>query len=340
MTDESDGWRQEQESAWLYRRLAEAESDPTKRELFVALAKTAESQALLWQSTSPGEVFQPSARARLLALLVKMLGVKPVRPMLVAMKLRGLSVYGATATTDHPLPTDVAQVGARHRNVSAGNLRAAVFGINDGLVSNAALVLGVVAAGAEPKTVLITGVAGLLAGGLSMAAGEYVSVRSQREMYQRQISLERAELALYPEAEAEELALIYQARGLELDRARSFARELLKQPEHALNVLAREELGVNPDDLGSPFAAASASFIAFGCGALIPLSPFALDLSPSQIVAAVLALSATALAAVGAAISLFTGHRAWRGALRMVAIGGGAGLIAWSVGRIMGVTLG
>jgi VIT1/CCC1 family predicted Fe2+/Mn2+ transporter len=257
------------------------------------------------------------------------------------MKLRGLSIYTSTTAPGHVMPTSVSQVGERHRGgVSGGNLRATVFGINDGLVSNAALVMGVAGSGAAPSIVLMTGTAGLLAGALSMAAGEYVSVRSQRDMYEYQIALEREELAEYPEEEAEELALIYEARGMDLEQARIFARSLLGNPDHALDVLAREELGLNPDDLGSPFGAASSSFLAFALGAVLPLLPFLIGLPAHSVMGWTIGVTAIALAAVGMLISLFTGRNAWLGAARMVAIGGGAGVIAWWVGSWLGVALG
>jgi VIT1/CCC1 family predicted Fe2+/Mn2+ transporter len=259
------------------------------------------------------------------------------------MKLRGISVYTAGPSVGHDMPTSISEVGQRHRGISGGNLRATVFGINDGLVSNAALVMGVAGAGASPGTVLVTGVAGLLAGALSMAAGEYVSVRSQRDMYEYQIALEREELDEYPEEEAEELALIYAARGMDLDKAREITRELVTRPEQALEVLAREELGLNPSDLGSPWGAASSSFIAFSVGAILPLLPFlvgpSLGLASSGAIAWTIGITLISLAGIGLAISLFTGREAWRGALRMVLIGGGAGLIAWLVGRLLGVAL-
>lgn len=267
------------------------------------------------------------------------------------MKLRGLSVYSvpipaesdkpavALAGQTHAMPTSLSQVGARHRNMLGNALRASVFGVNDGLVSNASLVLGVAGAGAASAYVLMTGVAGLLAGALSMAAGEYVSVRTQREMYEYQIALEREEVAEYPGEEAEELALIYQARGVDLERAREVSRALLSRPEQALDVLAREELGLNPDDLGSPVQAASASFLAFAAGALIPLVPFVLRLQGDTALTTTAALTGTALFLVGMTLSLFTGRHALRGALRMVLIGGGAGVVSFLVGRALGVAL-
>src|SRR6187549_1606467 len=245
----AESWYHEKESAWLYAVVAAAEADPVKRELFVKLAAAAESQAACWQARNPGQlVYSPALRARIVARLVRKLGPKRLRGVLAAMKLRGLSIYsGAQPPAPHPMPTTVEEVGKRHAS-SGGNLRAAVFGASDGLVSNAALVMGVAAASADLHSVQIAGAAGLLAGALSMAAGEYVSVRSQREFYEHQMALERRELAEYPEAEAEELALIYHARGIDMDEARRISAVLLSKPEHALDVLAREELGLNPDD--------------------------------------------------------------------------------------------
>jgi VIT1/CCC1 family predicted Fe2+/Mn2+ transporter len=343
VSDGLDSWYHEKESAWLYRRVADRESDPLKSQLFRKLGEAAEDQARKWESLQPQREFEfrPSVRARVVAGLVDQIGPRAARNVLAAMKLRGLSIYTSTTAPGHVMPTSVSQVGERHRGgVSGGNLRATVFGINDGLVSNAALVMGVAGSGAAPSIVLMTGTAGLLAGALSMAAGEYVSVRSQRDMYEYQIALEREELAEYPEEEAEELALIYEARGMDLEQARIFARSLLGNPDHALDVLAREELGLNPDDLGSPFGAASSSFLAFALGAVLPLLPFLIGLPAHSVMGWTIGVTAIALAAVGMLISLFTGRNAWLGAARMVAIGGGAGVIAWWVGSWLGVALG
>lgn len=253
------------------------------------------------------------------------------------MKLRGLSIYSASVgTAGHLMPTSATEVGARHRSSVGGNLRAAVFGVNDGLVSNASLVMGIAAAGASGAYVLATGIAGLLAGSLSMAAGEYVSVRSQRDMYEYQIALEREELAEYPQEEAEELALIYQARGVEIGQAREMSRALLAHPEQALDVLSREELGLNPADLGAPWGAAAFSFASFAVGAAVPLIPFACGLRGSEGIAAAAGAALFALALVGMTLSLFTGRAAWRGALRMALIGGGAGVVSYVAGRALG----
>jgi VIT1/CCC1 family predicted Fe2+/Mn2+ transporter len=207
-------------------------------------------------------------------------------------------------------------------------------------VSNVSLVLGVAGAGTATGYVLTAGVAGLLAGALSMAAGEYVSVRSQREMYEHQIALEREELAEYPEEEAEELALIYQARGVALDQAREVSRALLANPQAALDVLAREELGLNPDDLGSPWQAAASSFVAFALGAAVPLVPFLGGLSGAHAIGTAVVITLIGLFAVGLGLSLFTGRAALRSALRMVLIGGGAGAVSYLVGHAVGVAIG
>ena len=270
-------WREEKQSAWLYRELADCEPDPRISELFRALAAAAEGQADTWRGESGTEApsFAPSIRARITAMLARRLGPRRIMPALIAMKVRGVSVYKAQAATPgHLMPTSVSEVGMRHKGYGGGNLRAAVFGVNDGLVSNTSLIMGVAGAGASLGAVVTTGIAGLLAGALSMAAGEYVSMRSQREMFEYQIGLERDELNEYPEEEAEELALIYAARGMDLAEARRITLELVKNHDAALDALAREELGLNPDDLGSPWGAALFSFAAFAGGAAVPIAPF------------------------------------------------------------------
>lgn len=226
MSSGLDGWVHEKESAWLYGQVAACEPDAAKRRLFEQLGRAAEQQALKWQASQPGRdfVYRPSVRARVVAAIVRRTGPRAARHVLAAMKLRGLSVYTAVAAPGHAMPTTVAEVGERHRGVSGGNLRAAVFGVNDGLVSNTSLIMGVAGASSAAGSVITAGVAGLLAGALSMAAGEYVSMRSQREMFEYQIGLERDELGEYPEEEAEELALIYAARGMDLEEARRITR--------------------------------------------------------------------------------------------------------------------
>jgi VIT1/CCC1 family predicted Fe2+/Mn2+ transporter len=338
-----ESWFEERQSAWLYRELARCEPDPRIAELFGALAAAADIQAGKWRPNGgPEPEFRPTLRARIAVRAAQRLGPRRVKGMLAALKVRGLSVYDTHGSlAGHLMPTTVGQVGSgeRHKGYGGGNLRAAVFGVNDGLVSNASLIMGVAGAAASVDYVLTTGVAGLLAGALSMAAGEYVSMRSQREMFEYQIGLERDELDEYPEEEAEELALIYQARGMQLDEARRVSRELVKNHDAALDALAREELGLNPDDLGSPWGAAIFSFIAFSLGAVVPLVPFLLGFPLDQAVKVAAVVAGIALFGVGAALSLFTGRRALAGGLRMVLIGGGAGIATWLIGTLLGAAI-
>ncbi len=335
-----DGWREEMRSAYLYRAMAAAEVGTPRAELFNGLALEAENQARIWADkagAAPPE-FGPDLRARMVAGLVRRHGPRTLRSILVAMKVRGLSVY-SHAVPGHPPPTSLEEVGKRHRGISGGgNLRAAVFGVNDGLVSNASLILGVAGASAGNSIILLSGVAGLLAGAFSMAAGEYVSVRSQREMFEHQIGLERDELAQYPEEEAEELALIYAARGLAREDALKLAKAIIADPAQALDTLAREELGLNPDELGSPWGAAIFSFLSFAAGALVPLLPF-FALAGARALPVSIVITAVALFAVGAAISLFTGRSALRDGLRMLAIGAAAGALTYAIGNLLGVSL-
>src|SRR5258707_1050316 len=329
MTD-ADNWYHEKESAWLYLQVAAAEPDPRKSRLFLQLAGTAEQQAAKWVAASgqsPDRIFVPTIRARIVARLIRRFGPRSLRSVLAAMKLRGLSIYSVPAATSvppvagappagHAMPTSLSEVGARHRSGLGGNLRASVFGINDGLLSNARLLLGVPGAGAANGHAVMTGTAGLLAGALSMGAGRDISVRTQREMYEYQIALERDEVAEYPEEEAEELALIYQARGITMEQARDVSRALLSRPEQALDVLAREELGLNPDDLGSPWQAATSSFLAFSGGAVIPLVPFLSRVPAVYAPTPPIALTAAAFFSVGMVLSLFPRPHPLRGGLR------------------------
>lgn len=341
---ELENWREEKRSAYLYRTLADIEAGTARHGLFLELSQAAEKQSTIWERAIRRKgahvpaSYAPDARTRLVAWLTRRFGPKQMRGVLAAMKVRGMSLY-VKGEPGHPRPQVAGATERRHRALAAGgNLRAAVFGVNDGLVSNASLIFGVAGAGTEPGVILISGVAGLLAGAFSMAAGEYVSVRSQREMAEYQIGLERDELAEYPEEEAMELALIYEARGLPRDEARHMGQTMVRDAEKGLDVLAREELGLNPEELGSPWGAALFSFVSFACGALIPLLPF-LSGNGTRALFLSVALTAVALFTVGALISLFTGRSAWRGGLRMLGIGATAGGVTFLIGKLLGVTL-
>src|SRR5512146_127874 len=263
-------WAEEKRSAYLYRIVAEAEAGTPRQALFSELAHEADKQAAIWErlartaGQAVPDAYVPELRARVVAQLVRRAGPSRLRGVLAAMKVRGMSIYAKGAPLGHHRPGSEGELGHRHRGVeSGGNLRAAVFGVNDGLISNASLIMGMAGATSDNALIVLSGAAGLIAGAFSMAAGEYVSVRSQREMYEYQIGLEREELDQYPEEEAEELALIYEARGVPRDEAVRLAQNLTADPEKALAALAREELGLNPDDLGSPWGAALFSFVSF-----------------------------------------------------------------------------
>lgn len=337
MEDTLERWRSEKTAAYLTDVVAACEPDPAKAHLFNEMARAAEDQAaILAKSLKPIPAFAPSLRSRITAFLIRIFGPRAMKPVLAASKVRGVSVYGGKIEEGHPWPTSVEDIGRRHKTYGGGTLRAGVFGVNDGLVSNTCLVMGVAGAAAEPSVLVLTGVAGLLAGAFSMAAGEFISMLSQKEMFEHQIAQERDELERYPKEEAEELALIYAARGLPLAQARDVAAKMIANPEKALDTLAREELGLNPDDLGSPIGAAVSSFIAFSIGASLPLIPFLLGLKPGIAIAAT--ISGAALFVVGAMLSLFSGRSALLGGLRMLAIGSAAAAATYFIGSLFNVT--
>jgi VIT1/CCC1 family predicted Fe2+/Mn2+ transporter len=338
MEDTLTRWQTEKTAAFLSGAVAAAEPDAKKAALFREMAKAVEDQAaILARDLRPVPAFAPSLRARLIASLLRIFGPRAMRPILSASKVRGVSVYsGPAEPPGHPMPTSIADVGHRHRGTGGGTLRAAVFGVNDGLVSNTCLVMGVAGAAAAPDIILLTGVAGLLAGAFSMAAGEYISMLSQREMFEHQIAQEADELERYPNEEAEELALIYEARGIPLKDARALAKKLIANPQQALDALAREELGLNPDDLGSPMGASLSSFVAFAIGATLPLIPYVMGLSAHGILIAS-SISGVALFVVGAVLSLFSGKSAFLGGLRMLLIGAAAAAATYGIGALFNV---
>ena len=220
-----------------------------------------------------------------------------------------------------------------HRDVTGGWLRPAVFGVTDGLVSNAALIAGVAGGGVAPHAVLLTGLAGLAAGAFSMATGEYTSVASQTELTRAEIEIEKAEIARVPAAEQAELAAIYRSRGVEAALADEVARQLSVDPEQAWRIHAREELGVDPDDLPSPWVAAGSSFVAFALGALVPLLPYLLG--GTTLLVPVL-LAGIGLFLSGALVSRFTDRSLLYAGARQLLLGGVAAALTYLVGRAVG----
>jgi VIT1/CCC1 family predicted Fe2+/Mn2+ transporter len=358
----------ELDSAALYRTLAESEETPQMREVYRRLAAIEEKHAALWreQLAKVGENasrYRASLRTRILAWLARQFGAPLVLPMVAAIERDDRGLYDdqpeaqaaglpviershsrVLQAASGPIRggltgSALAQLEGRHR--TGGNaLRAAVLGANDGLVSNLSLVMGVAGAEFSGKTVLVTGVAGLLAGACSMAMGEWLSVTSARELYGRQIATEKAELEEIPEEEQEELELIYQAKGLPADKAKELAARIIADPTTALDTLVREELGIDPDDLGgSPWIAAGTSFVLFAVGAIFPVAPF-FFLSGTAVIIASLIVSACAMFAIGAGTSLFTGRGVLFSGARQIAIGLAAAAVTFGLGRLIGVSIG
>jgi VIT1/CCC1 family predicted Fe2+/Mn2+ transporter len=259
-------------------------------------------------------------------------------------QLRRANATEAVTAGDHPAvaagrprpPAAITGAEGWHRSARSGTIRAIIFGVSDGLVSNLSLVMGVEAASQDAQFVVLAGIAGLLAGAFSMAAGEYISMQSQRELLERQIELERAELEAMPEEEERELAALYMAKGFPRAEAERIAARMFEDPATALDTLVREELGLDPHELGSPIGASVGSFLAFAVGAVIPLVPYLL-ISGTAAFAVSLVLSLGALFLVGAAVSLLTGRGVLFSGLRQLAIGAGAAAVTYAVGTVIGV---
>ena len=223
-----------------------------------------------------------------------------------------------------------------HRDIQGGKARAAVFGASDGLVSNVSLILGVAGASPGAGIVRLAGLAGLIAGAVSMAAGEYVSMRAQTELLEHELDLERIELRRNPHVETVELTQIYQSRGMPADRARELAEHMMANPEMALEAHAREELGIDPNELGSPVGAAVSSFLAFAVGAVLPLIPWFVGSGAAAVIASVV-IGVVAAAAVGTLLAWFTGRSYVKSALRQVGIAAFASAVTYAIGSAVGV---
>ena len=346
----------------LYRALAAAEKDDKRAEIFRKILRAEERHAQRWVrliQTGGGVLptYRRSLRVRLLGWLARRFGTDRVVPIVSALEARDEPGY-MTQSEAQGLPAeerahsrvlremdegpashgDIVGREAWHMASRAGGLRAAVFGINDGLVSNFSLVMGFAGAEAKPEYILLAGCAGLLAGSFSMAAGEYVSVRAQRELFEQQIAMEQQELEMSPKEEEEELALIYQAKGIAEADARMMARRIVENPRTAIETLAREELGLDPSQLGSPWVAAGSSFVAFILGAIVPVIPYILTRGGKAFLTSAI-LSCLALFGVGALLSIFSARGAMFSGTRMLAIGLFASAITYVVGWLLGVSV-
>jgi VIT1/CCC1 family predicted Fe2+/Mn2+ transporter len=347
--------------------LAESVKKPQLAEFYKRLAASERHHAGFWaeQLKTAGAAvppFRPAWRTRVLIWLARRFGAKTVLPSLISREQAGSRSYHHQPEAKDMLAAEdsharllrqigqtavggleggvLAQIEGRHRSAGGNALRAAVLGASDGLLSNFSLIMGVAGAELSGGRILLTGLAGLLAGAISMALGEWISVQSSRELYEKQLRTEKEEIASAPEEEAEELALIYQARGLAVGPARQLAAQLMSDRNTAIEALAREELGIDPEELGgSAWEAAMTSFALFAVGAAVPLLPY-FFLNGLAAAAASALLSAAGLFIIGAAITLFTGRSVLSSGARQVLFGLAAAAITFLIGRLVGGMVG
>ncbi len=359
--------KEERNAVRLYEELSALEKNSDLAQLYQKLADTEGRHAQVWERKllEAGVEIPPMRvdwRTRVLGWLARRFGVRFVLPTIAGIE------QGAGDRYDHQvevnqtgMPMDehsharifklisngdkglagsaVARLEGRHRSTGGNALRAGVLGANDGLVSVLSLVMGVAGAAMDSHAILVTGLAGMLAGAISMAMGEWLSVQSSRELYTRQMDIEKQELAEAPEEEKDELALIYQSKGLSPVMARQFADQLLSNPDHALDTLSREELGMDPDELGgSAWVAALTSFLLFAAGAIIPISPFFFVHGTTAVLWSG-SVSAVGLFVIGAGITLVTGRSVWVSGFRQILFGLGAAAITYGIGRLVGVQI-
>ena len=358
-----DNWADEQNTAYLYHLISELEKNERIAEVYRRMEAIERRHVDHWEKLLMDEnvsipVFKPSARTRLLGWMAKRLGVAYV---LTAMQT--IEQNGAKSLRGEPGGTQMAadEIGHAHvinqivggggmeggalaamegRHRTGGNaLRAAVLGANDGMVSNLSLVMGVAGASMEGHTVLIAGIAGLLAGSISMALGEWLSVQSSRELYSNQIKIEAMEINRDPQEEIAELALIYEARGVPQDQARLLANKIMENKESAVQTLAREELGIDPEELGgSAWEAALTSFLLFALGAIVPLAPFIFSSGLTAVLLSI-GFSTVGLFLLGAITTLFTGVNTLFSGFRMVIFGLLAAAVTFGIGKLIGVSI-
>jgi VIT1/CCC1 family predicted Fe2+/Mn2+ transporter len=359
----------EVESAALYRAMQSVEKNPQVADVYGRLASVEEAHAEFWHKRivaagGKDTLVKPGFRSRALIWIARRFGPETVLPVVATLETMDRDNYDqqvessgtampaqershARLLTQLAGQRNIAWNGAlfarlegRHGAGGGNALRAAILGANDGLVSNLSLVMGVAGAAFSGQTVLITGLAGLLAGSCSMAMGEWLSVQSARELYTEQIATEADELTEFPEEEKEELVLIYRAKGFAPEEARAIVDRVMRNKGTALDTLVREELGINPEDLGgSAWTAAASSFFVFMVGAIIPVLPF-LFLHGTNAVVVSAAASAVALFLIGAVTSLFTARGAWFSGMRQLLIGAAAAAVTYGAGHLFGVATG
>lgn len=351
------------DAAYLYRQCANHEADIRVAAIFRELADIEDGHAVAMARKDPNfHMPPPSWRARLLNQIGKRFGYHYVTGVLMDLEkniagaivqekrklgepIRGTEdnhvriLQAILSSQDSHGAELITRFEKRHKSVGGNVLRAAVLGGNDGLISNFSLVMGVAGATAGGKETLLAGVAGLLAGAFSMAMGEWISVTSSKELYENQMALEKEELEANPEGEQKELALIYQGKGMSREEAEKLAHQVIQDPEHAHEILIREELGINPEELeGSAWKAAIYSFILFSVGAMFPLFPF-IFMTGMQAILWSVGLSIIGLFLIGAGITLFTGKNIWVSGFRQIAFGLCAAGITYVIGHWLGVSI-
>lgn len=353
------------DACFLYQKLADHEADPTIANVFRQMSDIEKGHAEAFakkENISLENLIKPSWRAKTLNMIGKIFGYdyvlgslmdteKSLSNAIIITKKKNKKEITGTETAHVSILRTILEkekkvTGAqlskfekRHRSVGGNAIRAAVLGGNDGLVSNFSLIMGIAGATAGQAGVLLAGLAGLLAGALSMSLGEWISVKSSQELYENQIQIEMEELETNPEGEMRELALIYMAKGLPEEQAHEMAADIMKDKTHAHDVLVKEELGINAEELkGSAVEAAIYSFILFAIGAVIPVIPFMFTSGMKAIVISV-SLSAAGLFLIGAAITLFTGKNVWRSGFRQVLFGLAAAAITFGIGKLIGVSV-
>ncbi len=363
-----ENWQDEVDSAAEYRSMAKSEADTRLATVYSNLAQMEEAHLAFWEEKlrKAGALVgprRPAWRSRVLSWIARHFGPDLVLSTIAAREQVDQNAYAKQPETlGTRMPSQerwhakvlkqlvvtqpgglqggfLARLEGRHRAVGGNALRAAVLGANDGLCSNLSLVMGVVGASVDSTGILLTGLAGMLAGACSMALGEWVSVTSSHELEQREIRIEASELAEDPESEGEELKLIYEAKGLGANEADAMVAHLLKDRSSALDALAREELGIDPMERGgSAREAAMSSFVLFTIGAVVPIIPFLVARGLVAVTAS-LAVSALALFGIGAAITLFTGTPVWRSGGRQLLLGLAAAGVTYGVGRLIGIAI-
>ncbi|MBL7912786.1 MAG: VIT1/CCC1 transporter family protein [Bacteroidia bacterium] len=356
----------EVDASFLYGLLAEHEEDENVANVFRQMSEIEKGHALAFlqkNKMDESQLPKPSNRAKILKTIGKIFGYNYVLGVLLdTEKSISSSIAGARkkSNTSNSISdtahvtilknilnsnskisgSNLARFEKRHRSVGGNALRAAVLGGNDGLVSNFSLVMGIAGATSGQTGVLLAGLAGLLAGALSMALGEWISVKSSQELYENQMQLEMDEIETNSEGEERELALIYLSKGIKESQAKEMAKEIMLSKDRAHDVLIKEELGINPEDLkGSAMEAAITSFILFSIGAVIPVIPFFFLHGIKAILLSTL-LSACGLFLIGAAITLFTGKSVWFSGFRQVLFGLVAAAITFGIGKLIGVSVG